>query len=72
MQDKSIGTPTGNLVHLFQVMFTYSDYDDATVDAISQIRKLNIEFICWKCVVVANSIEAVQSITSMALLLSLS
>lgn len=45
-------------------MFTYSDYDDATVDAISQIRKLNIgAHVVGNAAVVANSIEAVQSIT---------
>ncbi|MGI6594366.1 MAG: efflux RND transporter permease subunit [Christensenellales bacterium] len=61
---QSIGTPTGNGSALFQVMFTYSDYDDATVDAISQIRKLNIgAHVVGNAAVVANSIEAVQSIT---------
>ena len=61
---QGIGTPTGNGSALFQVMFTYSDYDDATVDAISQIRKLNIgAHVVGNAAVVANSIEAVQSIT---------
>ena len=69
---QSIGAPTKNGNALLQVMFKYSDYDDATANAINQIKKLDIgAHIIGNAAVVSNSIEVLQSLTMKSMIFGL-